>query len=98
MLKELSRRVIAASILASIVGGLLSVLVFQLESPPGFLEYLVLPGTIAFLFVTGGHAGGPHWALAASPAIVVVVNMFVYAIAVVGISKILNLIIRKESI
>jgi|SRR5580698_236189 hypothetical protein len=98
MLMKLSRRVVAVSILASVIGGLMSVLVFQIESPPGFLEYLVLPGTIAFLFVTEGHAGAPHWALAISPAIVVVVNMLVYAIAVIGISKILNLITRKESI
>ncbi len=95
---KLSRRVAAVSILASVMGGLMSVLVFQIESPPKFLEYLVLPGTTAFLVVSGGHAGAPKWALAGTPAIAVVVNMLVYAIAAIGISKILNRIIGKESI
>src|ERR1700733_740443 len=98
MLMKLSRRVVAVSILASVIGGLMSVLVFQIESPPKFLEYLVLPGTIAFLAVSGGHAAAPQWVRWGAPAVPVVVNMLAYAIAIIGISKIFNLITRKESI
>ncbi len=74
----------------------MAVLAFQIQNPPVFLECLVLPGTVAFLVVSGGHAGAPPWAEAIAPAAAVVANMLTYSLATVGISKIVQLIIRKE--
>ena len=70
-------------------------LVFQLQTPSGFLEYLVLPGTIAFLLVSGGHAGASHWAQAIAPVVAVLANMVAYALVVIVTSKILHLMNRK---
>jgi hypothetical protein len=97
MLKILPRRVVAVSVLASAIGGLVTGLVFQIEDPSRFLESLVLPRTIAFLVVSGGHAGGPQWAMAIAPAVAVVVNMIVYALVAIGTFRILHLMTKKET-
>jgi hypothetical protein len=80
MLKNLSRRVVTVSVLASVIGGLMTGLIFQTENPSRFLEFLVLPGTIAFSVVSRGHARGSQWAKAIAPAVAVIVNMIVYAL------------------
>jgi hypothetical protein len=97
MLNKLPRRIVVATILASIIGGLMSALAFQMENPSGLLEFPVLPGTIAFLLVSGGHAGAPQWATRIAPSVAVGVNMFAYAIVAFGFSKILHLMTRKET-
>src|SRR5215472_4511219 len=92
-----SKFLFMASILASIIGGVLSVVIFRVHNPSGFLESIVLPGTMAFLVVSGGHAGAPAWAEAIAPFVAVVVNMLTYAFIVFGAIKILCKMKRENS-
>jgi hypothetical protein len=85
------------SVLAATIGGLLTVLIFQIERPPALLEYMVLPGSFVFLLISGGHAGASHLAMIASPIFAVVVNMIVYAFIAVGLVRISHLSIKKEN-
>jgi len=82
-------------ILAAAIGGLLTILIFQIQHPPTLLEYLVLPGTFVFLLLSGGHAGASHLAMIASPIFAVVTNMIVYAFVAVGLARISHLSIKK---
>jgi hypothetical protein len=85
------------SALAAAIGGLLTILVFQIEKPPALLEYMVLPGSFVFLLTSGGHTGASHLAVIASPIFAVLINMIVYAFIVVGLARISHLSIKKEN-
>jgi hypothetical protein len=87
-LSGLSSRLSIIVILAAAFGGLLTAIAFRTENAPVFLNYSVLPGTIAFLLVSGGHAGSTPTALAMAPFAAGLVNMISYSLVVIGIAKI----------
>jgi hypothetical protein len=85
---DLSSRLSIIAILAAAFGGLLTAIAFHTENAPAFLYYLVLPGTIASLLVSGGEAGSTPTAKAIAPFAAGLVNMIFYSFIVIGITKI----------
>jgi hypothetical protein len=84
----LSSRLSIIAILGAAFGGVLTAIAFRTENAPAFLSYSVLPGTIAFLLVSGGEAGSTPTAEAIAPFAAGLVNMIFYSFAVIGMVKI----------
>jgi hypothetical protein len=84
----LSSRLLIVAVLAAVFGGVLTAIAFRTENAPAFLNYSVLPSTIAFLLVSGGHAGNTSTALDVAPFAAGLINMIFYSLVVIGIAKI----------
>jgi hypothetical protein len=87
-ISELSSRLSIIAILAAAFGGVLTAIAFRTQNAPEFLNYSVLPGTIAFLLVSGGESGSTPRAEVVAPFAAGLVNMIFYSCAVIGIVKI----------
>jgi len=87
-LSGLSSRLSIIAILAAAFGGVLTAIAFRTENAPAFLNYSVLPGTIAFLLVSGGEARSTRIAEAIAPFAAGLVNMIFYSCLVTGMIKI----------
>jgi hypothetical protein len=92
----LSSRLSIIAILAAAFGGVLTAIAFRTENAPEFLNYSVLPGTTAFLLVSGGEAGSTPGAEAIAPFAAGLVNMIFYSCTVIGIVKICRKFISFE--
>jgi hypothetical protein len=70
--------------LASVVGGVLTLIAFTFDaakvssSLSSVLDVAVVPGTIAYLLISGGEAGSTPFAEAVAPFAAGLVNMFFY--------------------
>jgi hypothetical protein len=84
----LSSRLSIIAILGAAFGGVLTAIAFRTENAPAFLSYSVLPGTIAFLLVSGGEAGSTPTAEAIAPFAAGLVNMIFYSCIVIGVAEI----------
>jgi hypothetical protein len=79
-----------ACILASLVGGLLTLIAFTLDvaKVSNALDVAVVPGTIAYLLISGGEAGSTPFAEAVAPFAAGLVNMICYPLILLVFVKI----------
>jgi hypothetical protein len=85
---------VTACVLASIAGGALTLLAFTFNEAKvsstlsNVLDIAVVPGTIAYLLISGGEAGSAPFAEAVAPFAAGIVNMIFYPIILLGIFRI----------
>jgi hypothetical protein len=87
-LSGLSSRLLIVAILAGAFGGVLTAIAFRTQNASALLNYSVLPGTFAFLLVSGGEAGSTPIAEAIAPFAAGLVNMIFYSCIVIGVAEI----------
>jgi hypothetical protein len=85
---------ITACVLASVVGGVLTVITFTFDAAKAsnalssVLDITVGPGTIAYLLISGGEAGSTPFAETVAPFAAAVVNMIWYPVILLAIIRI----------
>jgi hypothetical protein len=81
---------LAACVTASIVGGVLTLIAFthDLGEASNALDVAIVPGTIAYLLISGGEAGSTPVAEAIAPYAAGIVNMICYPLVLLIILRI----------
>jgi hypothetical protein len=81
---------VTACVLASLVGGILTVIAFTFDAAKAsnVLDVAVGPGTIAYLLISGGEAGSTPFAESVAPFVAAVVNMICYPLILLAIIRI----------
>jgi hypothetical protein len=81
---------LVACVIASIVGGVLTLTGFALDAgkASNALDVAIAPGTIAYLLISGGEAGNTPAAEAIAPYAAGIVNMICYPLVLLVILRV----------
>lgn len=81
---------LGACVIASIVGGILTLIAFTLDAgkASNALDVAIVPGTIAYLLISGGEAGSTPMAEAIAPYVAGIVNMICYPLVLLMILRV----------